>query len=104
MPHILHSQQSTPTPQTTGPHNDDTTAFQFDDRSDIVHEEDRSVSYRTNWPDGGGKAGPLLHGHACPDDEHTEYFDEVWQEWMGIPCGFTAPTQPGEQLQPDNEF
>ena len=105
--HILHSQPSTPMLQTTGPFNDDAATFQFDEQSDAVPEEDRSVSYHTNWPDRGGKrwwAGPLLHGHTRPDDEHTEYFNEAWQEWMGIPCSFTAPTQPGEQLHPDDEF
>jgi hypothetical protein len=69
---------------------------------------DNSISYHIEYPDGGGKrwfAGPLLRrGRPRDDDKITEYFDKARKEWLPIPVGFTAPLEPGEELDPFDDM
>jgi len=72
-----------------------------------VNAHDNSISYRIEYPDGGGKrwfAGPLLHGRQRENDDITEYFDEARKQWVRIPLGFTVPLEPGEEIDPFDEF
>jgi len=76
-------------------------------QSSTKQQHDDSISYHIEYPDGGGKrwfTGPLLRGRACINDNITEYWDDTCGKWVPIPPGFTALTEPGEELDPFEVF